>query len=181
MDRGSGCLAALTVTRHWHDVTMTMHSAFGVYQPVDFQSPVVTGWVAAVLLVLSLMVVVHAVWRRRRQVSFAHSTGRNVDPNVIRDARAEQIVGYVLVGVAVVIAGFAGWGAWQTHQAVRANLEQKYGVTAVENDTWNGSNLVADLTQPDGSVLTEQMVYFEPDGEPLTGEDVYQGLPGGEM
>lgn len=149
------------------------------YGAVDFQSPVVTLWVVGALLVLAALVIVHAVWRRRRQISFARRTSRNVDPNLIRDTRVEQVVGYCLLGGAVVLAGFAGWGAWQTHQNVRANLQEKYGVTAVENDHWNGAFLMADLTFEDGTVEQRARVYFEPDGEPLTGEDIYSEIPGG--
>lgn len=160
-------------------MVMVPLSVLGAYQPVDFQSPVVAAWVGAVLLVVSLMVLGHASWRRRRQLSFAERTSRNPDPNVLRDVRIEKAVGWVLLGGVLVPAGFAAVGAWQTHQNVRANLEAKYGVTAVENDGWNGSYLVADLTQPDGSVLTGQKVYFEPDGEPLTGEDIFIDTIGG--
>ena len=49
----------------------------------------------------------------------------------------------------------------------------------MDNDHWTGAYLVADLTQEDGTVLTEQKVYFEQDGEPLTGDDIFLELPGG--
>lgn len=151
----------------------------GVYQPVDFQSPVTTLWIVGVLVVVAGAAFVHAAWRRRRHLKFSERTGRNPDPNLLRDTRVERVVGFVLVGIALVLAGFAAVGAWQTHQNVRSNLAEKYGVTSVDNEHWTGAYLVADLTQEDGTVLTDQKVYFEQDGEPLTGDDIFLELPGG--
>lgn len=147
------------------------------HQPVDFQSPVTTLWVVGVLVVIAAGVIGHAVWRHRRHLGFTSRTGRNRDPQLLRDIRKERWTGYACLGLAVVLAGFSAVGAWQTHQNVRANLAAKYGVTAVENARWNGSFLVADLTLPDGSVQEGARVYFERDGEPLMGDDLF--TPGG--
>ncbi|MEO9249308.1 hypothetical protein ABDK96_16630 [Citricoccus nitrophenolicus] len=151
----------------------------GDYGAVDFQSPVTTLWVVGVLAVIAAGVIGHAVWRRRGHLRFTRRTGRNRDPQLLRDIRAERWTGYACLGVAVVLAGFAGVGAWQTHQNVRSNLQAKYGVTAVEDARWNGAFLVADLTLPDGSVQDDAEVYFEPDGEPLMGEHLF--TPGGGL
>ncbi len=151
----------------------------GAYQPVDFQSPVTTLWAVAVLLVVALLVFAHAAWRRRHHLRFAERTGRNPDPNLLRDARMERIVSLGVAALALVLAGFAALGAWQTHQNVRSNLAEKYGVTAVEQDGWTGSFLVADLTFEDGRVEPGHQVYFEPDGEPLIGEDILPEVAGG--
>lgn len=148
------------------------------FDPVDFQCPVTTLWVVGVLVVVALLMIGHGLWRRRRQLRYARRTQRNPDPNLVRDTRIEQRVGYACLGGSVVLAGFAVWGAWQTHQNVRSNLAEKYGVTQVENDRWSGSNLTADLSMPDGSVLRDETVYFEPDGEPLIGEDIFSVIPG---
>lgn len=148
------------------------------YGAVDFESPVTTLWVVGVLLLIGVAVLVHAVWRRRRHLSHAQRTGRNTDPGYLRDTRVEQVVSYACLGLAAVLAGFAALGAWQTHQNVRSNLAAKYGVTAVENATWSGAFLVADLTMADGTVREDATIYFEADGEPLTGEDVFSGAPG---
>ncbi len=151
----------------------------GAYQPVDFQSPVTTLWIVAVLMVVAAAAYGHATWRRRKHLRHAEQTGRHPDPNLLRDTRIERVVAAVLVVPALVLAGFSAVGAWQTHQNVRSNLAEKYGVTSVDNDHWTGAYLVADLTQEDGTVLTEQKVYFEQDGEPLTGDDIFLELPGG--
>jgi len=148
------------------------------YGAVDFQSPVTTLWVVGVFLLVGLAVLGHAAWRRRRHVAYARRTGRNTDPGYLRDTRTEQVVSYVCLGVAVVLAGFSALGAWQTHQNVRSNLAAKYGVTAVDNARWSGAFLVADLTLADGAVREGATIYFEADGEPLTGEDVFSGAPG---
>ena len=148
------------------------------YRAVDFQSPVATLWVVGVLLLVGLAVLGHAVWRRHRHVAHAQRTGRNTDPGYLRDTRVEQVVSYLCLGAAVVLAGFAALGAWQTHQNVRSNLAAKYGVTAVHDTRWSGAFLVADLTMADGTVREGATVYFEADGEPLTGEDVFSGTPG---
>lgn len=147
------------------------------YGAVDFQSPVTTLWVVGVLLVIAVGIIGHAVWRRHRHVAFVSRTGRNQDPQLLRDVRTERWTGWACLGLAVVLAGFAGLGAWQTHQNVRGNLAAKYGVSAVENARWNGAFLVADLTLPDGSVQEDAEVYFERNGEPLIGEDLF--TPGG--
>ncbi|MBB5747801.1 hypothetical protein [Micrococcus sp. TA1] len=148
------------------------------YRAVDFQSPVATLWVAGVLVLVGLAVLGHAVWRRRRHVAYARRTGRNTDPAHLRDTRVEQVVSYLCLAVAGVLAGLAALGAWQTHQNVRGNLAAKYGVTAVDNARWSGAFLVADLTLADGTVRRDATVYFEADGEPLTGEDVFSQTPG---
>lgn len=144
---------------------------------MDFQSPVTTLWVVGALLVIAAGVVGHAMWRRHRHLGFTRRTGRNRDPQLLRDIRTERWTGYLCLGLAGVLAAFAGVGAWQTHQNVRSNLADKYGVTAVEDARWNGAFLVADLTLSDGSVWEDTKVYFERDGEPLIGEDVF--TPGG--
>jgi uncharacterized iron-regulated membrane protein len=148
------------------------------YGAVDFESPVTTLWVVGVLVLVGLAVLGHAVWRRRRHVAYAQRTGRNTDPRYLRDTRVEQVVAYACLGVAVVLAGLSALGAWQTHQNVRGNLAAKYGVTAVDNARWSGAFLVADLTMADGAVREGATVYFEADGEPLTGEDVFSGASG---
>ena len=85
------------------------------YRAVDFQSPVATLWVAGVLVLVGLAVLGHAVWRRRRHVAYARRTGRNTDPAHLRDTRVEQVVSYLCLAAAVVLAGLAALGAWQTH------------------------------------------------------------------
>jgi putative copper export protein len=120
----------------------------------------------------------HSVWRRHRHLAYARRTGRNTDPGYLRDTRVEQVVSYLSLGLAAVLAGFSALGAWQTHQNVRSNLAEKYQVTAVDNASWSGAFLVADLTMADGTVRQGATVYFEADGEPLTGEDVFSGAPG---
>ncbi|MEV4902590.1 hypothetical protein AB0K08_14775 [Citricoccus sp. NPDC055426] len=147
------------------------------YGAVDFQSPVTTLWVVGVLVVIAAGVIGHAAWRRHRHLRFTGRTGRNRDPQLLRDIRRERWTGYACLGLAVVLAGFSAVGAWQTHQNVRANLAAKYGVTAVEDARWNGAFLVADLTLADGSVQEGAEVYFERDGEPLMGDDLF--TPGG--
>jgi hypothetical protein len=148
------------------------------YGAVDFESPVTTLWVAGMLVLVGLAVLGHAVWRRRRHIAYAQRTGRNTDPRYLRDTRVEQVVSHACLGAAVVLAGFAALGAWQTHQNVRGNLAAKYGVTAVDNARWSGAFLVADLTLAHGTVREGATVYFEADGEPLTGEDVFSGASG---
>lgn len=154
-----------------------MEPAGGDYGAVDFQSPVTTLWVVGVLVVIAAGVIGHSVWRRHRHLGFTSRSGRNRDPQLLRDIRTERWTGYVCLGLAAVLAGFSAVGAWQTHQNVRGNLADKYGVTAVEDARWNGSYLVADLTLPDGIVWEDTEVYFERDGEPLIGEDLF--TPGG--
>jgi hypothetical protein len=151
----------------------------GDYGAVDFQAPVVTLWVVGLLLVIAVGTLGHAGWRRSSHVRFARRTGRNTDPQLLRDTRIEQWTGYVCLGVAVVLAGFSALGAWQTHQNVRSNLAAKYGVVSVENARWNGGFLMADLRMPDGTVRQDTEVYFEADGEPLIGDDLF--TPGGGL
>ncbi|MCY1157381.1 MAG: hypothetical protein MOP51_401 [Citricoccus sp.] len=158
-------------------LTAPAHAAVD-YGAVDFQSPVATLWVVGVLLLVGLAVLGHAVWRRRRHVAHAQRTGRNTDPAFLRDTRVEQVVSLLCLAVAVVLAGFSALGAWQTHHNVRGNLAAKYGVTAVDDARWSGAFLVADLTMADGTVRQDATVYFEADGEPLTGEDVFSETPG---
>lgn len=151
----------------------------GAYAPVDFESPLIRIVVAAIALGFAVIVLVHASWRRRRHVNAVAGTGRNTDPNLLRDTRIERWVGVALVGIAVVLAAYSGFGAWQTHQNVRANLAEKYGITAVENDHWTGSYLHADLEYGDGHVEADQKVYFEENGEPLAGDDIFTETTGG--
>ncbi len=158
---------------------MTTAAESATYGLVDFRAPVVTLWVVGVLGVIAVGLIGHAVGRRQRHVRFADRTGRNRDPRLLRDARIERRFGYVSLALAVVLAGFAAVGAWQTDRNWRANLATKYGVTAVEDARWNGSFLVADLTLPDGEVWKNTKVYFEADGEPLIGEHVFS--PGGGL
>ena len=149
------------------------------YGLVDFRAPMVTLWVVAVLVVIAAGLLAHAVWRRHRHVDFTGRTGRNRDPRLLRDVRTERWVGYACLAVAVVLAGAAAVGAWQTHRNWQANLAAKYGVTSVADARWSGAYLVADLTLPDGEVWEDALVYFEDDGEPLIGEHLF--LPGGEV
>lgn len=150
------------------------------YGAVDFTSPVATLWVAAVLAFLAVVLFVHAAMRRRRHLKYSAQTKRNVDVNVLHDIKVERIVAWVLAFLAVVALAVAGWIAWQTHQNVRGNLAEKYGITEVSDEFWTGSHLQADVTYEDGSEEQGAWVYFEPDGEPLMGEDIYVEMAPGQ-
>lgn len=146
----------------------------GDYGAVDFQAPVVTLWVVGLLLVIAVGTLGHAGWRRSSHVRFARRTGRNTDPQLLRDTRIEQWTGYVCLGVAVVLAGFSALGAWQTHQNVRSNLAAKYGVESVQGKEWRGNALNADVTMPDGTVHQDVLITFEDSGEPQITRDLTQ-------
>ncbi|MCT2325128.1 hypothetical protein M3700_05440 [Micrococcus luteus] len=97
--------------------------------------------------------------------------------DVLDNTRLQRRVGAVMLAVAAVLAS-VGVG---THLAgldtLRQNLTAKYGYTSIERIRQSGTGFIIDLTQPDGTVLRDEMVLVDPSGEPFVGEDIFHNPP----
>ena len=114
---------------------------------------------------------------QRPRQRHADEHGRNTEVDVLDNTRLQRRVGAVMLAVAAVLAS-VGVG---THLAgldtLRQNLTAKYGYTSIERIRQSGTGFIIDLTQPDGTVLRDEMVLIDPSGEPFVGEDIFHNPP----
>ena len=97
--------------------------------------------------------------------------------DVLDNTRLQRRVGAVMLAVAAVLAGVGVWTHLAGLDTLRQNLTAKYGYTSIERIRQSGTGFIIDLTQPDGTVLRDEMVLVDPSGEPFVGEDIFQNPP----
>ena len=97
--------------------------------------------------------------------------------DVLDNTRLQRRVGAVVLAVAAVLAGVGVWTHLAGLDTLRQNLTAKYGYTSIERIRQSGTGFIIDLTQPDGTVLRDEMVLVDPSGEPFVGEDIFHNPP----
>jgi len=140
---------------------------------VDLVTPWVLYWLASLAFVVGGTLVVVGLWRARRHRRFAAAHGRNTDVGLLEDTRVQRGVGAVALTAAVGLGVTGAVLHVQGLDALRGNLEAKYGYPSVDRIRQSGPGFVADLTQADGRVLRDEMVLLESSGEPVVGEDIF--------
>lgn len=149
------------------------------FAPVDLATPWIAYWGAALSLVIGACLVGAGRWKASRQRRYAESTGRNVDINILQDARTQRRVGLVALALAGLLVAFGVWTHLTGLGHLRDNLTQKYGYTKIERIRQSGSGFAADLTTRDGTVLKDEIVLLDPSGEPFVGDDIFIDTIGG--
>lgn len=149
------------------------------FERVDLTTPWLAYWAALLALVIGAALLAAGIWRERRHRRHAAAHGRNTEVDVLDNTRLQRRVGVVGLVVAVVLAGVGVWTHLAGLDALRQNLTAKYGYTDVERIRQSGTGFIIDLTQPDGTVLEDEMVLVDPSGEPFIGDDIFIDVIGG--